>query len=165
MEPNDSFVNKNMESNASIGARLRSERERVGLNQESLAGPAGVTRQSQSKYEKGERSPDALYLSAVAQAGIDVQYVLTGQRASFNLERDHADKDSIEISYKSEGYQNLKPESELSTSVPTLTSELETGAQRWLAWYYQILPDDMAVLEPSVEAMAARGIKKKSQTG
>jgi hypothetical protein len=32
-------------------------------------------------YEKGERSPDASFLSAIAEAGADVLYVLTGARS------------------------------------------------------------------------------------
>ncbi|GBL46234.1 hypothetical protein SFMTTN_2047 [Sulfuriferula multivorans] len=36
---------------------------------------------SQINYEKGERMPDAAYLSAIAAAGADVQYILTGLRA------------------------------------------------------------------------------------
>ncbi len=75
-----------MELFISIGARLRQERERIGLSQTEFAaiadraGVAGATRQSQSLYEKGKRMPDAGYLAVVAAAGIDVSYVLTGQR-------------------------------------------------------------------------------------
>lgn len=36
---------------------------------------------SQRNYEKGERSPDADYLAALAAAGADVLYILTGQRS------------------------------------------------------------------------------------
>jgi hypothetical protein len=36
---------------------------------------------SQRNYEKNERSPDAAYLSAIATAGADVLYILTGQRS------------------------------------------------------------------------------------
>jgi hypothetical protein len=31
-------------------------------------------------YEQGERSPDAIYLALVATHGMDVQYILTGER-------------------------------------------------------------------------------------
>lgn len=47
-------------------------------SQESLAEKGGVGKNAQIKYEKGERSPDADYLHLVAQAGVDVLYVLTG---------------------------------------------------------------------------------------
>ncbi|AXI82847.1 helix-turn-helix transcriptional regulator [Xylella taiwanensis] len=61
-----------------IGARLQRERKRLGMNQNQLAEVASVKRNAQSHYEKGERFPDANYLAAVAQAGVDVGYVLTG---------------------------------------------------------------------------------------
>lgn len=64
----------------SLGARLREEREARGLSQEAFGAIGGVTKKSQINYEKNERSPDAAYLTAVAAAGVDVLYVLTGQR-------------------------------------------------------------------------------------
>lgn len=45
------------------------------------AGARGTTRQSQALYEKGERLPDAAYLKAIADAGADVLYILTGRDA------------------------------------------------------------------------------------
>lgn len=64
------------------GDRLKEERERLGLSQTSLGEACGVTKKSQINYEKGERSPDALYLSAFHRAGGDVMYVLTGDRTA-----------------------------------------------------------------------------------
>ncbi|PTT40214.1 transcriptional regulator [Acidovorax sp. HMWF018] len=75
-----------MEIFISIGERLREEREAMGKTQSDFAGIAaaagvpGATRQSQAKYEKGLASPSAAYLSAVALQGVDVRYVLTGER-------------------------------------------------------------------------------------
>nr|WP_080971059.1 transcriptional regulator [Burkholderia cepacia] len=40
----------------------------------------GVARRSQSAYESDERSPDAAYLLAVREIGVDIGYVLTGER-------------------------------------------------------------------------------------
>lgn len=62
-------------------SRLRQERARLGLNQDVMAAAAGLKRNAQVKYEKGERSPDAEYLAAVAALGVDVAYVLTGEHA------------------------------------------------------------------------------------
>ena len=70
----------------SIGARLREERERLGLSQTEVAeiaekaGVKGATRQSQALYEKGQRMPDAAFLAVMQGAGYDVAYLLTGQR-------------------------------------------------------------------------------------
>lgn len=63
-----------------IGERLRQERERLGANQTDFAAKAGVSKNTQYNYEKGERSPDADYLSAVAAMGVDVLYVVTAER-------------------------------------------------------------------------------------
>lgn len=75
-----------MELNVCIGARLKEIREALALSQTEfaqIAGNAGVpgaTRQSQAKYEKGLATPSAAYLAAIAAAGADVLYILTGQR-------------------------------------------------------------------------------------
>ena len=63
-----------------IGERLKEVREALGYTQEQLGEVAGVRKQSQHLYEKGERIPDAAYLTAVAAVGADVMYILTGER-------------------------------------------------------------------------------------
>lgn len=66
---------------STIGERLREERELLGLSQPAFAEVGGVQKRAQINYEKDERYPDAAYLAAVAAAGVDVLYVLTGQHA------------------------------------------------------------------------------------
>ena len=61
--------------------RLREERERMGLSQEAFGALGGVQKRAQINYEKGERQPDMAYLSAIATAGADVLYILTGRRS------------------------------------------------------------------------------------
>lgn len=73
-------MNNQGEQMVSIGARLREEREALQLSQEAFGTIAGVTKKSQINYEKNERSPDSNYLAAIAAAGADVLYILTGQR-------------------------------------------------------------------------------------
>jgi transcriptional regulator with XRE-family HTH domain len=63
-----------------IGERLKKERERLGISQTALGELASVGRKTQFNYETGERSPDAQYLAAIAAAGVDVRYVVTGER-------------------------------------------------------------------------------------
>lgn len=62
--------------------RLKEERKRLGLKGGQLAQIGGVSAVSQSSYEKGKQLPGAAYLAAIAAAGVDVQYVLTGQRSA-----------------------------------------------------------------------------------
>jgi len=68
-----------MNARETVGNRLREERLRLRESQDSIAVKAGVGKNAQIKYEKGERSPDADLLLA-AEAGVDVLYVLTGAR-------------------------------------------------------------------------------------
>jgi len=63
-----------------FGKRLKEERKRIGLTQEDLGRFGGVQPNTQSLYEKGERKPDITYLAGIEAAGIDILYVITGQR-------------------------------------------------------------------------------------
>ena len=64
-----------------ISDRLREERERLGMNQVDFGAVGGVKKLAQINYEKGDRHPDSAYLAAIAAAGADVLYILTGQRS------------------------------------------------------------------------------------
>lgn len=65
-----------------IGDRLREERERLSLSQAALGEVGGVRKLAQINYEKGLRSPDTVYLAAIARIGVDVGYVITGHRGA-----------------------------------------------------------------------------------
>lgn len=71
-----------------IAERLKEERKRLGFNQTEFAALADTHRKSQFNYESGSRSPDSAYLAAVAAAGADVQYIVTGVRSSVTLPLD-----------------------------------------------------------------------------
>lgn len=64
-----------------IGARLKSERLRLGLSQAAVGAIGGVEVNAQGRYENGIRLPRADYLAAVAKAGMDILFVITGSRA------------------------------------------------------------------------------------
>lgn len=61
-----------------LNKRLTKERKRLGLNQQQLADKLGISKTTQFNYEKGTRTPDALYLAQLAQLGGDVLFVVTG---------------------------------------------------------------------------------------
>jgi transcriptional regulator with XRE-family HTH domain len=63
-----------------MGLRLKLERKRLGLSQRDLGVIGGVEANAQGLYERGNRFPNAEYLRAVAQAGVDVLFVITGSR-------------------------------------------------------------------------------------
>lgn len=62
--------------------RLKAERKRLRLKSAELASLGNVGPVAQSNYERGKRCPDSAYLAAIAEAGVDVQYVLTGRRST-----------------------------------------------------------------------------------
>lgn len=63
-----------------IGPRLRQEREKLGFTQEDFAALVHVSRKAQMGWEKDATSPNAVILAAMAAAGVDVLYVVTGRR-------------------------------------------------------------------------------------
>lgn len=64
----------------SLGQRLREERKKMELSQSEFARALGIHLNTQSRYEKGEREPDSNYLNSLMDFGVDVTYVLTGER-------------------------------------------------------------------------------------
>lgn len=70
-----------MQTNDSVGKRLCEERKRLGFTQKAFAGLASLTTMSQHNYESGVRAPDSNYLAAIAAAGADVGYIVTGVRS------------------------------------------------------------------------------------
>ncbi|HRD34598.1 MAG TPA: helix-turn-helix transcriptional regulator [Rhodocyclaceae bacterium] len=65
-----------------FSARLREERKRLGMSQTTFAKAVGIHLNSQSRYEKGERAPDTAYLGAIAKLGVDMSFLLTGDRGN-----------------------------------------------------------------------------------
>ncbi len=84
-----------------IGARLREERERLGLSQRVFGEIGGVEPNAQGKYESGDRTPKADYLAAVANKGVDVLYVLTGSRTPTPIENLSQVEECVLGSYRS----------------------------------------------------------------
>lgn len=64
----------------SFGDRLAEERKRLGLKQQDFASKVGSDVAKQSLYENNRRELRADYLARVAEAGVDVVYILTGER-------------------------------------------------------------------------------------
>ena len=92
-----------------IGKRLREERERLGLSQPAFAAVAGTTKQTLFSWETGKTAPDGFQLEALATAGADVLYILTGQRSSAQPAHDAAEQVLLD-SYRrcsSQARQNL----------------------------------------------------------
>jgi transcriptional regulator with XRE-family HTH domain len=75
----------------SVGARLRSERDRLGLNQADFGRAGGINRSSQAEYEGGKRACTASYLGQLLAIGVDVGFVLTGERTNVQIAADVAD--------------------------------------------------------------------------
>ena len=60
---------------------MKEERFRLNFSQVGFADKAGIRREMLSRYERAAAEPGAGSLIAMAQAGVDVLYVLTGERA------------------------------------------------------------------------------------
>ena len=65
---------------STLGQRLREERERLGLTQIDFAALGGAKKHSQINYEADRTAPDTNYLSALGEHGVDIIYLLTGER-------------------------------------------------------------------------------------
>src|SRR5437868_2958053 len=64
----------------SFGTRLAEERKRLGLKQAEFAARVGTDVPKQSLYENDRRELRADYLARLADAEVDIVYILTGAR-------------------------------------------------------------------------------------
>lgn len=85
----------------SIGERLKEERRRLGMNQDDFSCLGGTARRTQTNYENDLRLPDAGYLAAIAKAGADINYIITGNRDAFSND----ERELIEL-YRSASLKN-----------------------------------------------------------
>lgn len=68
-----------LDTDQTFGARLRAERERLGLEVHELAHLCGLTDYTQHRYEEGKEAIPAGYLQTLlVRTDIDVAYLLTG---------------------------------------------------------------------------------------
>lgn len=66
-----------------VGARLLTERKRLGLTQIEMAEHCGVSRWAQLNFEKDTNLPGGAYLIAAHHIGVDILYVLTATPPSY----------------------------------------------------------------------------------
>ncbi len=76
----------------SLAERFKTERERLGLTQPRVADLTDVGKTTVINWEKGQSSPTAVQLSVLAEAGLDVLYVVTGERTSAQPAADAAEQ-------------------------------------------------------------------------
>lgn len=67
--------------------RIVSERQRLGLSARAMAKAGGVSPASQSFYESSDRVPDARYLARIEAVGVDVRFILHGERTTEQVNR------------------------------------------------------------------------------
>ena len=63
-----------------FGTRLKEARKALGLNQSEAADLVGITREHWGRCEREVAVPGGEVLAALAVAGADVNYILTGRR-------------------------------------------------------------------------------------
>ena len=105
--------------------RLKEAREELGLSQQAFAERCGIAARSQRNYESGERSPDSVYLAALVEMGVDVLYLLTGDRTGGRFALDAAEQTLID------SYRRCKPAArvQLIQSAALLSAGLDAAAR------------------------------------
>lgn len=74
-------VNSEGKDLSTIGGRLAGERARIKMTIQDFALQCGVSKQTQIKYEANANAPDTRYLLGCLAKGVDVMYILTGERS------------------------------------------------------------------------------------
>lgn len=88
-------------SREKIGNRLQEERKRIGLNQEEFALQIGVSKRTLAGYEGGGSDVGASVLGQSSALGVDVLYVVTGERKPTPADSIPADEAQLLEHYRS----------------------------------------------------------------
>ena len=86
--------------NSLCPGRIKEERQRLGISQLTAGELCGVSREMWGKYERGAAVPGGEVLFSLASAGVDIQYVLTGQKVDA-LKKDNSMNELCEIPHYS----------------------------------------------------------------
>ncbi len=120
----------------SLSERLRSERDRLGLSQPDMAALGSAKPRTYQDWERGIAAVSTEFLSAVADSGLDVQYVVTGRRSPTRLSgaapapEPHDDADAVRVPlYSATG--SMGPGNEFITE-DVILGEVPVS-RRWLA--------------------------------
>jgi transcriptional regulator with XRE-family HTH domain len=94
------------EQKENIGIRLKAERIRLGLTQKGLAELLGSSRLIVLGYEAGKSLPGTEMLLALKAAGVDIQFVLSGESPSPVMEqRDLFERAFVEVARQAEAHR------------------------------------------------------------
>lgn len=147
-----------------FGERLRQERERLGMNQDDFGEVGGVRKLAQINYEKSERHPDAKYLTAINEIGVDLLYLFTGIRTPVQ-----SVLSSVEIATAIAYKLGKTPEQQREVQETVFNSlhelykkqNLSDDEAQLLANYRQCPPEGKAAIKATSSAFAAQQSGKK----
>jgi transcriptional regulator with XRE-family HTH domain len=100
-----------------FGERLKEERKALGLSQQEFGAIGGVEANAQGRYESGERLPKSDYLMALGRKGVDLLYVLTGERSKLSDGQLSAEESRIIEHYRSLGEDDQEAIAQLASSL------------------------------------------------
>lgn len=82
------------ETLVAVATRFTEERTRLNMNQSEFARLAGISHECLRKIQNGQNLPSAPLLISAHQLGLDILYVLTGQRSQGATAQDRAVADA-----------------------------------------------------------------------
>jgi transcriptional regulator with XRE-family HTH domain len=111
-----------------LGSRLKEARKRLGLSQQEFGAIGGVEANAQGKYESGERIPRSDYLAALKKKGIDVLYILSGEKTPMASESLSDAERNIIMHYRVLSEDDREAISQLATSLSECSAHLEQAS-------------------------------------
>ncbi|MBF0639043.1 helix-turn-helix domain-containing protein [Pseudomonas protegens] len=100
-----------------FGERLKEQRKALGLSQQEFGAIGGVEANAQGRYESGERVSKSDYLMAIGRHGVDLLYVLTGERSRLSEGSLSLDESTIIQNYRHLGDEDQEAIAQLASSL------------------------------------------------
>lgn len=91
-----------------FGQRLAEERQRLELSQNEFSGKVGASKRSQIDWESDAASPKADYVMKFGEVGVDVYYLLVGERSKPIEDTLNAREKALLNNYKNSGKEGQR---------------------------------------------------------
>lgn len=106
-----------METEKSVGERLRGERTRLGYNIRDFAERAGVSKSTQSNYENDVSLPDSSYLNRISFLGAEIFWIMRGSEENDDVRDKRTAMYSPEVRELIENYELCPDEAKTALRV------------------------------------------------
>lgn len=131
----------------SLAKRLKEERKRLEMSQKEIAQKVSVNRETWSRYETAKMLPSTNVLMAAKKLGLDVSYVLTGERSYLRYATQDAKLNGLKVAEDISAY---------NVSSNTVDMKLTPREQALIIYYREVNQEGKKTIDDIAKLLATQ---------